>query len=112
MDEALSFSDIVWGEDDAKADKYIADYFVEYPGFDKLLEGKKRYVIGRKGSGKTAVLQKIKDLTSSDPQAFSAPISLRDFPLMHLNHLAIKVARIRQSTFQFGSFCCFLSFAD
>ena len=46
----FSFSDIDWGEDEAKNDNSLAHYFVEFPGYKNILKGKKRYVIGRKGT--------------------------------------------------------------
>lgn len=78
---SIKFSDIDWGEDEAKNDDSLDKYFVEFPGYEKILEGKKRYVIGRKGTGKSAILQKIRLQSLSDPESFYTDISLRDFPL-------------------------------
>lgn len=78
---SISFSEIVWGEDEAKNDSMLEDYFVEFPGYSKILAGQKRYIIGRKGTGKSAILQKIRLDAKSDPTLFCCDISLRDFPL-------------------------------
>lgn len=77
----IRFKDIEWGEDEAKGDDSLEHYFVEFPGYDKIWSGKKRYIIGRKGTGKSAILQKIRLTAQSDPKIFHTEISLRDFPL-------------------------------
>lgn len=77
----ITFADIDWGEDDAKNDESLAHYFVEFPGYKNILKGKKRYVIGRKGTGKSAILQKIRLHSIEDPSSYHTDISLRDFPL-------------------------------
>lgn len=77
----ISFSDIDWGEDEAKNDSMLNRYFVEFPGYKKILTGKKRYIVGRKGTGKSAILQKIRLDAQSDATMFFSDISLRDFPL-------------------------------
>ncbi len=83
----LSFSDIEWGEDEAKNDEALGQYFVEFPGYDEILKGKKRYIIGRKGTGKSAILQKLRLDSASDPTSFYSDISLRDFPLSDFKSL-------------------------
>ena len=77
----LRFSDIDWGEDEAKNDYSLERYFVEFPGFNNVLKGRKRFIVGRKGTGKTAILQKIRLQSNTDPTIFSVDVSLRDFPL-------------------------------
>lgn len=77
----ISFSDVDWGEDEAKNDESLERYFVEFPGYEKILKGKKRYIIGRKGTGKSAILQKLRLQAKSDSTTFYTDISLRDFPL-------------------------------
>ena len=39
---SLCFSDIDWCEDEAKNDYSLERYFVEFPGFNNVLTGKKR----------------------------------------------------------------------
>ena len=70
----FSFSDIDWGEDEAKNDNSLAHYFVEFPGYNNILKGKKRYVIGRKGTGKSAILQKIRLKSISDSFSYHTDI--------------------------------------
>lgn len=77
----ISFSKIEWGEDDAKNDGLLGLYFVEFPGYDEVLSGKKRYIIGRKGTGKSAILQKLRLDSEADSTSFFTDVSLRDFPL-------------------------------
>lgn len=77
----ISFSDIDWGEDEAKNDEFLERYFVEFPGYERIFTGKKRYIVGRKGTGKSAILQKLRLQTTADPTSFYSDISLRDFPL-------------------------------
>lgn len=87
----LKFSEIDWGEDDAKNDNGLVDYFVKCPHFDKILEGKKRYLIGRKGTGKSAILQYIRMTT--DYKNFSRDISLRDLPINDFRSLGDRAHR-------------------
>ncbi len=77
----LCFSEINWGDDEAKNDERLDTYFVEFPEFDRILVGEKRFVIGRKGTGKTAILQKIRSDSADDATKLYKNISLRDFPL-------------------------------
>ena len=76
----IKFSDIDW-EDEAKNDEFLDRYFVEFPGYNQILVGGKRYIVGRKGTGKTAILQKIRLQCENDPISFHTDVSLRDFPL-------------------------------
>lgn len=77
----IRFSDIYWGEDDAKNDEALEKYFVEFPGYEEILKGGKRYIIGRKGTGKSAILQKLRLQAQAEATSFAMDISLRDFPL-------------------------------
>lgn len=45
---SLCFSDIDWGEDEAKNDYSLERYFVEFPGFNNVLTGKKGLLLGEK----------------------------------------------------------------
>lgn len=76
----FEFKDIKWGEDEAKDDENLDNYFVEFPEFNDIISGYKRYIIGRKGTGKSAILQKIRLMANEDPLLFFEDISLRDFP--------------------------------
>ena len=77
----IRFTDVDWGEDEARNDEMLDHYFVEFPGYENILKGSKRYIIGRKGTGKSAILQKIRLESIGSPTSFHTDISLRDFPL-------------------------------
>ncbi|MCW6027383.1 hypothetical protein K4043_05085 [Stenotrophomonas sp. SRS1] len=85
-----SFKPIDWGQDFAKGDTKLRDYFVHFPEFSEVVDGSKRYVIGRKGAGKTAVIEKLRLEQDSDALKFNADITLRDFPLNDMQELADK----------------------
>jgi hypothetical protein len=70
MARIFDFKNINWGPDDAKGDLQLQNYFLRTPDFDRLIEGKKRFVIGRKGTGKTEILQKIVIESQNNPLFF------------------------------------------
>jgi hypothetical protein len=86
----INFRDIDWGPDEAKGDKNLSKYFVEIPEYNDILSGRFRYVIGRKGAGKTAILERVKLEAENDPLSFARSLSLRDFPLQILKSLRDK----------------------
>jgi hypothetical protein len=81
MARIFDFKNINWGPDDAKGDLQLQNYFLRTPDFDRLIEGKKRFVIGRKGTGKTAILQKIVIESQNNPLFFCKELTLKEFPL-------------------------------
>lgn len=81
------FRSIDWGSDEAKGDDKLATYFVNPPDYDELFSGTKRYVIGRKGTGKSAVIQRLKLMAESSALDFYTDLSLRAFPLNDLKEL-------------------------
>lgn len=88
-----AFRDVDWGPDEAKGDVRLADYFVTVPDFPDIIGGQKRYVIGRKGTGKTAILEKVRLSATGDPLTFARSISLRNFPLRLIRDLRDKTLR-------------------
>lgn len=104
----IRFSDIDWGEDEARNDVALAHYFVEFPGFEKILKGQKRFIIGRKGTGKSAILQKIRLQCDSDPQFFYVDVSLRDFPLNDFKSLGDRSLQDKSKYVSAWNFCCWL----
>lgn len=84
------FSMVDWGPDEAKGDINISSYFFPINGFSDVKSGRVRYVIGRKGSGKTAIIEKIKSDMRDNPMAFFSQLSLRDFPTASFNSLQDK----------------------
>lgn len=86
----IDFNKIKWGPDDSKGDKDLPAYFFEIPEFSGIKDGKYRYVIGRKGTGKTAVIEKVASDADADPMSFYSSLSLRDFPLSIIRKLRDK----------------------
>lgn len=89
----FDFKSINWGSDEAKGDDDLAQYFVKPPEYDDIFTGGKRYVVGRKGTGKSAVIQRLKLRAEAEPLAFFSDLTLRDFPLHDLRNLGDKSQR-------------------
>jgi len=88
-----NFNDVDWGPDEAKGDKNLVKYFLKIPEYDGILNGYYRYIVGRKGTGKTAIIEKIKDDVGSEAKYFETSMSLRDFPLSLVKKLRDKSFR-------------------
>jgi hypothetical protein len=78
---AYNFKKIDWGPDEAKGDQNLLHYFMKIPDYDALMNGSKRYIVGRKGTGKTALLERIRLSGIEDSKIKTQELSLRDFPL-------------------------------
>lgn len=63
----------------AAEDDDIKRYFVETPAFDKLLGGRKHLVIGRKGSGKTALYLALAERARASGR-LAAGLSFKQYP--------------------------------
>lgn len=50
---------IDWGNDSAEHDASLLDYFITPDNFERIVQFKKTFVIGRKGAGKTAIRKKL-----------------------------------------------------
>jgi hypothetical protein len=87
------FKDIEWGPDDARGDRRLAEYFVEIPEYQRVIAGSKRYIIGRKGTGKTAVLERIRIDSKSQRDWFISMLSLRGFPITGIRELRLRNCR-------------------
>ena len=57
-------------------------YFYNISEANSLLEGKKHFVIGRKGTGKTAIAEYLSNI--DDSQVFSEKLSFKNFPFNYL----------------------------
>ena len=90
MNKIFDFGTIEWGPDEAKGDEQLQNYFLKIPDYDKLIEGKKRFIIGRKGTGKTAILQMIFYETLNTPSSFGKELTLKEFPISDLRGLGDK----------------------
>ncbi|TRX75345.1 P-loop ATPase, Sll1717 family [Pseudomonas mangiferae] len=55
----MNINQISWGDDSAEKDAYLLEYFVTSESLKRLAEKEKGIVIGRKGSGKSALLKKL-----------------------------------------------------
>ena len=63
----MKLSTINWGDDSAEKDPNLLQYFVQSAAFQRLRNKQKNFVVGRKGSGKSAVRKKLEQVFSSDP---------------------------------------------
>lgn len=82
-----TFSKVNWGPDEAKGDDGLLQYFVPFPEFPSIRNGDLRYVVGRKGAGKTAAIERVRLELQSDPLFFHSALSLRNFPLQDFRDL-------------------------
>lgn len=71
MTQATSIANVDFGSLDAESEHNLTRYFVDTGVFQRLSSGDKAYVIGRKGSGKTAIFRE-----SSDARVGHATIKL------------------------------------
>lgn len=63
----MKLSTINWGDDSAEKDPHLLHYFVQSQAFQRLREKQKNIVVGRKGSGKSAVRKKLEQVFTDDP---------------------------------------------
>jgi hypothetical protein len=87
---SYNFGDVEWGPDEAKGDSLLKTYFVKIPEYDALAKGEYRYIIGRKGTGKTAIIQQMISEIEDRYDCFYKSLSLRDFPIQDLRALKDK----------------------
>jgi hypothetical protein len=71
----MKISHIEWGEDSAEKDKDLLQYFVTSDALRRLTNKSKSIVIGRKGSGKSALLAKLKQEFSLQPNTLVVTVS-------------------------------------
>ncbi len=71
----MKISDISWGDDSAEKDPFLLKYFVESSAFSRLKQKQKNIVIGRKGSGKSALRKKLEEEFSNSPETHVITIS-------------------------------------
>jgi hypothetical protein len=64
----MSIANVDFGELDAESEKNLAGYFVDTGVLAKLASGLKQFIIGRKGSGKTALFRLATSATLKQPQ--------------------------------------------
>ena len=66
---------IDWGNDSAEHDPSLLDYFITPDNFNRIVNFKKTFVIGRKGAGKTAIRKKILSQFKGDKDHVTVEIS-------------------------------------
>lgn len=107
----INFWDVNWGEDEAKGDKNLEHYFVSIPEMGEIITGKYHYIIGRKGTGKTAIIERLRAIASVDAMSFSQNISLKDFPLPLIRSLRDKNLRDKSQFVPIWSFLILIELA-
>lgn len=63
------------GNDEAEQDKYLAQYFLRTSSFKQVLSGRKSLVIGRKGSGKSAIFELVRSELENGGTTIVIPIT-------------------------------------
>ena len=80
----LNFWDVHWGPDEAKGDDKLNSYFIEIPEFNQIKLGDYRYIIGRKGTGKTAIIEQLTNEIDGKYDHLHKYLSLKNFPIQTL----------------------------
>lgn len=62
----MRISEINWGDDSAERDPHLLEYFFTSDAFRRIKERQKNIVIGRKGSGKSALRKKLESEFSAE----------------------------------------------
>lgn len=66
----MNIQEIDWGNDSAEKDVHLLEYFVGSLAFQRVAEGRKSLVVGRKGSGKSALLKKLHEHFVDQPDTY------------------------------------------
>lgn len=85
-----SFWDVYWGPDEAKGDDKLNSYFIEIPEYNLIKNGEYRYIIGRKGTGKTAIIEQLTNEIQGKHNYFYKYMSLKSFPIQSLRGMKDK----------------------
>ncbi|WP_163324303.1 P-loop ATPase, Sll1717 family [Draconibacterium mangrovi] len=85
-----NFWKVYFGEDEAKGDNKLPQYFLRIPEFDDIKSGKYRYIIGRKGTGKTAIIEQLIHEIEPKYNCFYRSMSLKNFPIQIVRNLKDK----------------------
>jgi hypothetical protein len=67
-----------FGHIDAEADRNLIRYFLETESYNRIFNGEKMYVIGRKGTGKSAIYLTIENM--KHPYVIVSGLSFDDYP--------------------------------
>lgn len=68
-----------FGAIDAESE-FRADFFVTSTSWDRVRTGERPIIVGRKGTGKTALRFALLDQASGDPLTFARDLTFRDYP--------------------------------
>lgn len=71
----MELNKIAWGDDSAERDKDLISYFIRTDNFGRLLNKSKSIVVGRKGSGKSALRKKLELEYSAENNTYVVNIS-------------------------------------
>jgi hypothetical protein len=71
----MRLADIQWGDDSAEKDPFLLEYFVKSDAFERLKNKAKNIVIGRKGSGKSALRKALHEHFRAVPETFVINLS-------------------------------------
>ncbi|WP_295677127.1 hypothetical protein [uncultured Mucilaginibacter sp.] len=85
-----NFWRVYWGPDEAKGDEKLNTYFIEIPEYEGIKRGDYRYIIGRKGTGKTAIIEQLTNEIDGKYNQFHKYLSLKNFPIQTLRNLKDK----------------------
>lgn len=71
----MRLADIRWGDDSAEKDPFLLEYFVTSDAFHRLRQKSKSIVVGRKGSGKSALRKKLEEEFRAAPNTIVVNLS-------------------------------------
>lgn len=87
-----------FGEIDAESDDLLSRCFEMHPGFEEALNGRRFLIVGRKGTGKTAIFKRLIALSQSTPTYFTVGHSFADYP-WHYHDLQVIPAAADQERY-------------
>ena len=71
----MNLNSIVWGNDSAESDSHLLSYFINTESYSRLRRREKMIVVGRKGSGKSALRKKLEEEFSLEERTHVINIS-------------------------------------
>lgn len=71
----MELNEISWGDDSAEKDPYLMEYFVDSAAYARMRSKSKSMVIGRKGSGKSALRKKLEEDFANDQHTYVVNLS-------------------------------------
>lgn len=71
----MNIADINWGDDSAEKDSSLLEYFISSSAFQRLKNRSKSIVVGRKGSGKSALMKKLEQVFKEEANTYVVRLS-------------------------------------